>query len=117
MVSEQVSVSPLPSYNTIFKKSFRIPFLGRQCVEVNVLSEVLSHVKMSGYITFEETVKYSIDSVGNLKLEFSDRTKNLFKKHKTKFVEAVYTNGNVIFLLRPPFYMRNVRITLIQSIY
>ena len=73
-----------------YRHSMRFPVLGQQAFQIRVLSGTSAHLSISGMLTIDEVVPYTVDEKGRLRFSLSAKTKEILKKFKTRLLEAGY---------------------------
>jgi len=85
-----MSAAPVhPPVGAAYKRTISLPVIGKQTVELVILSDKLARIMLSGRLMIDEPVSYSF-SEGKLSFELSQATKRLLRRFRTSLEAAGY---------------------------
>ena len=102
-----------PPTGAVYERTIRLPVIGRQCVHLEIASNTLARLTLSGRLNLQEEVKYCVDEAGRLSFELSAATQRILRRFRTSMVEAGYSRDTdkAYVVVAPPLPLK-VRISL-----
>jgi hypothetical protein len=73
-----------------YRQAMSFPVLGQQVFQIRVLSGNVAHLAISGMLTIDEVVNYTVDGQGRILFALSSQTMRTLKRFKTKLLEVGY---------------------------
>ncbi len=73
-----------------YQQTMSFPLLGEQTFQISVLSETTAHLKISGMMSIDEIIPFTLDSTGRLLMALPNSVLETLQRFRTKFLEAGY---------------------------
>ena len=73
-----------------YQQTMSFPLLGEQIFQISVLSETTAHLKISGMMSIDEIIPFTLDSTGRLLIALPNSVLETLQRFRTKFLEAGY---------------------------
>jgi hypothetical protein len=96
-----------------YRQAMCFPVLGQQVFQIRILSENLAHLVISGMMTIDEVVPYTVDGQGRLLFALSSKTMRTLKRFKTKLLEVGYdADSDTPYVKVAPYILPALRIRM-----
>lgn len=73
-----------------YQQTMNFPLLGQQTFQISVLSETTAHLKISGMMSIDEIIPFTLDNTGRLFMSLPNSVLETLQRFRTKFLEAGY---------------------------
>lgn len=73
-----------------YQQTMSFPLLGEQIFQISVLSETTAHLKISGMMSIDEIIPFTLDNTGRLLMALPSSVLETLQRFRTKFLEAGY---------------------------
>ena len=89
-----LSVSAVrPPLGAVYSRTVRLPVIGKQTVELAIVSSNQARLMLSGRLNLDEPVSYSFSESGELRFELTEATQRLLRRFRTTLDAAGYDGG------------------------
>ena len=80
-----------PPVGAVYARTLRFPVIGKQTIELAILSDKVARLIMSGRLNLDEPVSYHFEaSSGEMSFELTDATRRLLRRFRTTLDAAGY---------------------------
>ena len=79
-----------PPVGATYKRSLSLPVIGKQTIELKIISDCDARIMISGRLHLDEPVRYSFSPEGQLKFELTDTTHRILRRFRTTLDAAGY---------------------------
>ena len=79
-----------PPTGAIYKKTLRIPVLGRQIFSLRILSDRRAHLQINGVMNVDEILHYKVKPSGAFSMPLPEELQRVLRKYRTRLVEFGY---------------------------
>uniref|UniRef100_A0A7S3EZR3 Uncharacterized protein n=1 Tax=Haptolina ericina TaxID=156174 RepID=A0A7S3EZR3_9EUKA len=83
-----------PPIGAVYTRTVSLPVIGKQTVELSILSDKLARLILSGRLNLDEPVNYQFHRSGELSFELTEATKRILRRFRTTLDAAGYDGSS-----------------------